>query len=74
MSLRTQLNRTRSLERSVGAHWLLRFIGSIEEFDVKVKAEVAAGRLDPTDGPFLVVIFRRWLNEASGSAILARSS
>ena len=63
MGVRTQLNRVRSLERASGPHWLLKYIGSIEQFEAEVKVGVAAKALDPIDGPFLVVVFKRWLKD-----------
>ena len=61
MGVQMMLNRVRSLERDEVSHWLLSRIGSIEEFEAGVMADVAAGTLDPKEGPFLVLVFKIWM-------------
>jgi len=39
---------------------ILRIIGSVEEFEARINAQVAAGQMCPIDGPFLAKCVRKW--------------
>ena len=74
MSARSLLARVRRLETG-NTSPILKVIGSIESFEEQITVEVAAGRMCPTDGPFIAKCVRKWVNGGvyvAGSAGNAR--
>ena len=61
-NVRHLLSRTKKLEKSQSSHFL-QYIGSLEKWETDIKTAIAEGRMCNHDGPMLIQVMHRWVNE-----------